>query len=1018
MRHIRRSFIVIFILSLLVLNLPIAVKNSNAQVRATYNNGALGLGQLLRRLQTTASAMHTGAHPDDEDTALIARLARGDNARVVYLALNRGEGGQNIIGNELFEPLGVIRTEELLQSRRLDGGEQLFTRVMDYGFSKTRAEAAEKWTEQTPLADMVRAIRLYRPLVIISRFSGTPADGHGHHQLAGYLTPIAFKAAADPNQFPEQLKEGLHPWQAKKLYAPVFPNFREEDFKDVGQLIARLKNSNEPVTKYLISKFDKKTLGLIEEHKDGSLVSSDEKNALISEFNKALNDSSLYEKNRFQNIKLSADTERLLKQNSEMSNVVFLNRMLLEDALPNEILRDGNIEKRGYSRTTVTIQTGEYDSLFGRSYFEIAMEGRSQHKSQEMGLLEIRGAQASGERLLERINITGDDKGIFDGLDVSIKGIASLSGLQQGLIDDELNRMQTSAAKALNEYDPFAPEKIIPHLAEGLNATRLARLKLYPTGLDNRSNIDFSTGQYPKIDIARVDANFLLAQKEKEFSEALQRAVGVVVDALTDTETVAANESLTVSVRVFAPANSNVQITSINLRTPNGWKSQEIEEPKQEPGNTFRPRTERSQKAAFFRVTVPENEKPTQPYWLQEPRNGYVFNWADDAPKNKPFADALVSCEVKLNIGGVDVIATKNAQYRYADEIRGEIRRELNVVPALSVSLDSKLIISTVSTKPEQHRVAVRVTNNAMKAMTGVVSLRLSNGWKSEPANVPVSFTKKGERTAAVFNVTVPANTKTDAYKIAAQVSSDGKMYDQEMRVVAYSHIQTHRYYTNAETNVRVIDLKVAPVNVGYIMGSGDAVPDAIKRMGLDVTMLGEEDLASGDLSRFDTIVIGIRASQVRPDFVANNGRLLDFVRNGGTLIVQYQQQEYVNLKLSPFPAQMASRVTDENAKVTILQPQHAAFNYPNKITDEDFKDWVQERSLYNFTTFDSQYTPLLESHDAGEAEQKGGEVYAEIGKGKFVYTSYAWFRQLPNGVPGAYRLFANLLSLPKAAKK
>lgn len=880
MRHIHKSFVAIFILSLLVLNLPFAVKDSNAQVRATYNNGALGLGQLLRRLQTTASAMHTGAHPDDEDTALIARLARGDSARVVYLSLNRGEGGQNIIGSELFEPLGIIRAEELLQSRRLDGGEQLFTRVMDYGFSKTRAEAAEKWTEQTPLADMVRAIRMYRPLVIIARFTGTPADGHGQHQLAGYLTPIAFKAAADPNQFPEQLKEGLRPWQARKLY--------------VGQGFGNNPN-NQP---------------------------------------------------------------------------------------------------------TLTIQTGEYDPLLGRTYFEIAMEGRSQHKSQQMGLLELRGAQMSGERLLERVGITGEDKGIFDGLDTSIKGIANLSGLQAGIIDAELSRMQTAAAKALNEYDPYAPEKIIPHLIAGLKATREARAKV---SSQNGTN---------------ADADFMLSRKEDEFSEGLQRAAGVVVDALADTETVVPSESFTVSVRVFAPNNPSVQIGAVSLQTPDEWKTQEIEEPKQEAGNTFRPRIERSQKAAFFRLTVPENEKVTQPYWLEEPRDGYVFRWADNAPKNMPFADSLVSCEVKLNIGGVEVTATKNAQYRYADDIRGEIRRELNVVPAFAVSLDTNLIVSPISTKPQTHRVAVKVSNNANKGTSGVVSLRLPSGWKTEPATVPVSFSKKGERTAAVFNVTVPANAKSDAYKIAAQISSDGKTYDHDMNTVAYTHIRTHRYYTNAEATVRVFDLKVAPVRVGYIMGSGDAVADAIKKMGLDVTMLSEDDLASGDLSRFDTIVVGIRASEVRTDFIANNNRLLEFVKNGGTLVVQYQLPDYVRLNLAPYPAQMSARVTDENARVTILQPQHAAFNFPNKITDEDWKGWVQERNLYNFTTFDSQYIPLLESHDAGEGENKGGAVYAEIGKGKYVYTSYVWFRQLPNGVPGAYRLFANLLSLPKAPKK
>jgi LmbE family N-acetylglucosaminyl deacetylase len=930
--HYKKT-VAILCLALLLSNLPFSVEKADAQVRSVYNNGALGLGQLLRRLQTTASAMHTGAHPDDEDSALIARLARGDSARVVYLALNRGEGGQNIIGSELFEPLGVIRTEELLQTRRLDGGEQLFTRTMDYGFSKTLAEAKQKWDEKTVLGDMVRAIRAFRPLVIISRFTGTPADGHGQHQFAGYLTSKAFKAAADPTQFPEQLKEGLRPWQARKFY--------------VGQSFGNNPN-NQP---------------------------------------------------------------------------------------------------------TLMIQTGEYDPLLGRTYFEIAMEGRSQHKSQQQGLLELRGTQASGERLIERIGITGDDKNIFDGLDVSIKGIASLSGLQQGLIDDELNRMQTAAAKALAEYDPFAPEKIIPYLAGGLNTTRRA----YRIA----SGISIPGDTTQTID-KKADACFLLAQKEREFSEALQLAAGVVVDTLTDTETVAPNESLTVSARVFALTNSSVQINSINLKTPKGWKSQEIEELRPETTSTFRPRRETAQKASFFRVTVPENEKPTQPYWLEEPRDGYLFKWNNDAPKNKPFREPLITSEVKLTIGGVEITATKDARYRYADDIRGEIRRELNVVPAFSVSLDSKLIVSPVSSKPQTHRVAVRVTNNSMTAKNGIVSLRLPNGWKSEPASVSVNFTKKGERSAAIFNVTVPANAKPDAYKIAAQIVSTAYsservsnmgltqvmfrvapsgaintlpksiapegatlnsentdvVFGKEMRVVSYPHIQTHRYYTNAETTVRVIDLKVAPVRVGYIMGSGDAVPDAIRQMGLNVTMLNEDDLASGDLSRFDTIVVGIRASEVRPDFVANNNRLLEFIRNGGTLIVQYQQAEYVRLNLAPFPAQMSARVTDENSKVTVLQPEHAAFNFPNKITEGDWKDWVQDRTVSQFTTFDSRYTPLLESHDAGEAEQKGGEVYTEIGKGKYVYTAYAWFRQLPSGIPGAYRLFANLLSLPKATKQ
>jgi hypothetical protein len=278
----------------------------------------------------------------------------------------------------------------------------------------------------------------------------------------------------------------------------------------------------------------------------------------------------------------------------------------------------------------------------------------------------------------------------------------------------------------------------------------------------------------------------------------------------------------------------------------------------------------------------------------------------------------------------------------------------------------------------------------------------------------PFVLNTKGEHTAAIFDLTIPRGARVGSYTVGASALIDGKTFDQTMHTIAYPHIQTHRFYTKAEATARVFDLKVAPVTVGYIMGSGDEVPAAIERMGLKVTMLDENDLATGDLSRFDTIVLGVYATKVRPDLIANNNRLLDYVKNGGTFIVQYQRQDYLTLNLPPYPAKMSSRVTDENAKVTILKPEHKAFNFPNKITASDFDNWVQERNTYAFTTYDSRYTPLLECHDAGEDPQTGGELYAELGKGQFIYSSYAWFRQLPSGVPGAYRLFANLLSLAK----
>ncbi len=856
---------------------PLAFK---AQVRPVYDNGAAGLGQMLKRLQTTASFMHTAAHPDDEDSGLLAYAARNQQARTVYLSLNRGDGGQNVIGEELFEPLGVIRSEELLQARRLDGGAQLFTRVMDYGFSKKREEAAGIWGEQLTLGDMVRAIRMFRPMVIVSRFTGTPADGHGQHQLAGYLTPIAFKAAADPKQFPEQIAEGLSPWQAKKLY--------------VSQSFSN--NPNNP--------------------------------------------------------------------------------------------------------PTLMVNTGEYDSLIGRSYFEIAMEGRSQHKSQEMGLLELRGKFMSGMRLLETVGQKNDkETSMFDGLDTSIKGIPSITGDRYDPLFPKLAELQETAELALKSYEIYAPEKLIPILAKG-----------YSQAVD----AEWST--------RNPDSKFLLRQKANEFAKALQMAAGVVVDAISSTETIVPGDSAGVGVKVFAPDNADVKVKGVSLMVPKGWKSESSEEPSQ-PESGFRPRRETAFHSSYFNVASANDAKPTEPYWLESPRNkNFTFNWPDPASRNLPFQPALMKAEVKIEIGGKEITIERDVQYRYADDIRGEIRRDVNVVPAVTVSLDQKILIVPTGTKPQKKRLVVSITNNSPQPVKGTVSLN-SNAAKElkYTASAPnFDLKSRGEKTAVTFDVEIPATASQQQFEIYGQASVGGSLYSSDMQTIEYPHIQTHRIYSRATTKVNVLDVKVAPVRVGYVAGSGDKVPQAIERLGLSVKMLDENDLTTGDLSRFDTIVIGIRASQVRPDYVANNGRLIEFVKNGGTMIVQYQQQEFARLNLPPYPAKMDGniRTVDETAPVKILQPMNPVLSFPNKITDRDFDNWVQERNLYTLTSWDEKYTPLLETHDGGEKESLGGMLYAEIGKGKYVYTAYSWFRQLPVGNPGAYRIFANMLSLPKAVKK
>lgn len=842
--------------------------DAKAQIRPTYDFGAIGLAQLLKKLNTTKSVMHIGAHPDDEDSGLLAFLARGENARTAYLSLTRGDGGQNLIGLEQSEALGVIRTEELLQARRLDGAEQYFTRAFDYGFSKTLAEAKEKWDEKIILCDAVRAIRTFRPLVVISRFSGTPADGHGQHQFAGYIAPLAVKAAADATQCNGT---GM-PWKVLKFYV-------SQGFRD----------TKEP---------------------------------------------------------------------------------------------------------TLKLNTGRYDPLLGRSYFEIAMEGRSQHKTQEQGVLELKGEQFSGLNLMESyVPKIEKETSVFDGIDVSIKGFRKLIGIGGAGSKDEFIEIQSAADIALSNYDALGQSKIITPLIEGLKAIKREK--------------EFTGG--PKR------LAFILDQKEKEFSEVIRRASGISVDALADKETVVPGEDLAATVKVFFSNSENLKVKEIKLNVPDGWTISKTEEPK--PANPFRRET--SNKSEYFNVKVAGGAKATEPYWLEDPRDGNIYRWKTDENQTFPFQLPLVSANVLIEIGGVEININQPVQYRFADDIRGEIRRDLNVVPALSVNFDKKLLIVPNSEKAQTRRVVMSLTNHSSKPASGVVGLNIVGmeriDWQYAISSRTFNLKTKGEKTAITFDVTIPAKTKIGEYRIYAQAMIGEALVTNEINTLSYPHIQTHRFYTRAETRVEVLDLKTAPVKIGYITGSGDRVADAIRQMNFDLEMLGENDLTSGDLSRFDVIVVGIRAAQVRADFVANHQRLLDYVSKGGTLLVQYQPPSYQNLL--PFPAAIGARVVDENAKVTLLEPAHPVFNFPNKITDEDFKNWIQERNLNAFTTFDAKYMPLLESHDINEPENKGGLVVAEIGKGKYIYSSYAFFRQLPAGVPGAYRLFANLLSSPRAKK-
>ena len=838
---------------------------ATAQVRPVYDYGALGAMQWLKKLNTTKSVMMIGAHPDDEDSALLAFLARGENARTAYLSLTRGDGGQNIIGSELFESLGVIRTEELLQARRLDGAEQYFTRAFDYGFSKTLTEAKEKWDEKIVLCDAVRAIRAFRPLVVISRFSGTAADGHGQHQFAGYISPLAVKAAADSNQ----CQKAGDAWQVKKFY--VGQGFRE---------------TKEP---------------------------------------------------------------------------------------------------------TLKINTGKYDFLLGRSYFEIAMEGRSQHKTQEQGVLELKGERFSGLNLIEsKVPKVEKEKSVFDGIDTTIAGAWTSSGRNlEGDLLNYIQAFQPAMSDKIGKIDLSTPKLSVQDLLDGYKIV----LQLY------------------------LQNNRLLGTKREEFLQAIQTASGLQIDALSSQEVVTAGETFQTNVKIYFPDDVNYKIKDVRLNSPEGWQVSKIEPPNEQNQSFFG--REVPDEAAYFSVKVPVNAKPTQPFWLEKQRNGDLFVWERDENQNLPFQKFLMTAEITAELNGVEVNFSQPVEYRYADDVRGEIRRALNVVPKISLSLDQNLLIVPKSEKVQTRKIALSIANNSSSPVAGEAKLNVPDGWRVTPSAASFNLKSKGEKTSVEFDVQIPAQVKISDFDLSAEASAGGEAFTKTMNIIAYPHIQTHRFYTDAKAKINVLDLKVAPVKIGYIMGGGDKVPEAIRHLGLDVKMLDEKELSTGNLNKYDTIVVGIRASQVRPDYVANNSRLIEFMEKGGTLIVQYQQPEFIRYNLPPFPAKMTSniRTTDENAPVKILAPGHPVFNFPNEITGADFAGWVQERNLYTLTEFDAKYAPLLETHDAGEPESKGGMLYAEVGRGKFIYTAYSWFRQLPAGNPGAYRIFANMLSQPKAGK-
>jgi hypothetical protein len=541
------------------------------------------------------------------------------------------------------------------------------------------------------------------------------------------------------------------------------------------------------------------------------------------------------------------------------------------------------------------------------------------------------------------------------------------------------------------EYNHFSTAPLSPTIARGLKKIREIRASIPTSGIKGD---------------AVSDTEFLLKEKEKDFVDALARAEGTVVDCLSDDEVVTPGQAFTVS--VFAYTNAVSSPVKVALSVPRGWSVVEKKNVSSVVEGRLVAQTD-------YQVTVASDAEVTEPYWLKNPRNKDMFVPGKGGTGIEPLTPPAVAAQVEFELAQQKVIVTQPAQFRFADKALGELRHELKVAPAVSLNVSPGLLIYPTSGDSIEQEVSVSVTNNSRTAMRGTVKIdkQTTSGVGAPPTGFDLA--REGERATLSLRLKRPSGSSTSA--AVAQVA--GRDYNTGYQVVSYPHTEPRFVYLPPLVRTQVIDVRVAQgLKVGYIEGAGDDFGNALKRLGINVKVIDSRELAVGDLSAYDTIVTGIRVYEVRPEVVANNGRLLDYVNKGGTLIVQYNKNEIAEGNFTPYPVKMKrtpDRVTDENAAVTLLDPSHPLFNFPNKITDHDFEGWVQERGTYYFSEWDPRFKPLMACHDVGEEDKKGGELIAEYGKGVYIYTGIAWFRQLPVGVPGAYRLIANLVSLPKA---
>lgn len=778
--------------------------------------------QSLHNLQSTGTVLFVAAHPDDENTRLIAYLAQARGYRTGYLALTRGDGGQNLIGPELREKLGAIRTQELLAARGVDGGEQFFTRAVDFGYSKHPDETLSIWDRDAVLSDVVRVVRQFQPDIIVTRFSLEPGVTHGHHTASAMLAVEAFKLAADPTAYPEQLAT-LKPWQAKRVFWNGW-NWRGAD--------------------------------------------------------------------------------------------------------------------EGAEEQLLTIDVGGYNPVLGQSYGEIAALSRSMHKSQGFGSVGSRGEAT------ERFNLLAGDAAAADIMDGISTDWARFPG--GGRVDALL-------ADVIQGFDPRQPEQSVP----GLLQVRRAMANL--------------------PDVAIVQ------RRRGQLEAAIQSCLGLYVETTVPTAEVA--------------PGTTVEFThSAILRRPAvvRW----LDAP--DPELPFNENVEWKQS-----VEIATDMTLSQSYWLAEEGTVGLFRVDDPALIGRADSPPAWSLPLRFAIGstGETLTVVSSPVQVDRDRVRGELRHEVKVVAPVTVEFASGIELFRPG---ESRAVEVLVTGGN----SGAVALQAPRGWQVTPATVLLNAEPASGTRHVEFQVTAPV--AIGEAELRASVNVDGVTYDRSRVDIAYDHIPRQLWQPRAKLHAAVLDLKILAKNIGYLPGAGDDVPAALERMGATVTMIDDVDLTPERLSAFDAVVVGIRAFNTRSSLSERATALFDYAAAGGTVVVQYNTNGGLqDVALAPYPLSLSrDRVTDESSPMTILAPDHPAMRGPNRITAADFEGWVQERGLYFPNRWDAAFTPLLECNDPDEAATQGSLLIAQHGDGWFVYTGISWFRQLPAGVPGAYRIFSNLVSL------